>query len=213
MAGRVLAIFDASKACSPLSIPLDKTALLLMDYQNLIVAGMGEAGPRTVQVAQQMRDWARQNRISIFHCLVATSPDRPPAAGFKVSDRWHVYADKVKEMPQMANEAEELAASSDSENEKTSVRTPGFGSALYCDGVRETLKARSIRSLIICGLSTSGCVLSTARGGTDEGFIVTVVEDACADPTPGLHDTLCNVVLPSTAHIASAKEIEEVWRK
>ena len=55
-------------------------------------------------------------------------------------------------------------------------------------------------------------LLSTARAATDQGFIVTVVEDACFDPVPGLHGMLCAHALPMTAHVATAGEIRDAWK-
>ena len=83
---------------------------------------------------------------------------------------------------------------------------------LLAAGLKDELEARQVRSLIMCGLSTSGCVLSTVRAATDAGYIVTVVEDACADPVEGMHELLMRHALASTAHVATASEIWGAWR-
>jgi nicotinamidase-related amidase len=79
--------------------------------------------------------------------------------------------------------------------------------------LEQILSSREIKSLVLCGVSTSGCVLSTARAAGDEEFIVTIIEDACMDPVPGLHDTLIQKVLPSQAHITTVSEFQEQWDK
>ena len=53
-----------------------------------------------------------------------------------------------------------------------------------------------MRALVVCGVSTSGCVLSTVRDATERGWVVSVVADACADAAPGVHDVLVQNVLP-----------------
>ena len=69
----------------------------------------------------------------------------------------------------------QLAAQKQSCLETIVVRTPGYVSALESHGLMNTLRAKGIKALILGGLSTSGCVLSTARAGADRGFIMTVV--------------------------------------
>jgi nicotinamidase-related amidase len=103
----------------------------------------------------------------------------------KVAERWHVYEEKLKQMPRLGDEAKEPAFRSDTDLEKVFIRTPGVISALLSPGLKDALQVKQVRSLIVCGLSTSGCVLSTVRAATDEGFVVTVVEDACADRCRG----------------------------
>ena len=83
---------------------------------------------------------------------------------------------------------------------------------LLSDGLKDELKHRQTRSLIVSGITTSGCVLSTARAATDEGHVVTVVEDACADAAESVHQMLMDHVLPATAHVATTQELREVWK-
>lgn len=84
---------------------------------------------------------------------------------------------------------------------------------LKSHGLMALLNTRGIKSLVLCGVSTSGCVLSTARAAGDDEFIVTVIEDACMDPVPGLHDTLIQKVLPSQVHLTTAAEFQVQWDK
>lgn len=214
MASREAAILDPTKPSSPLSVPAAQTALLLMDYQNLTVALVGEDGSRTVEVACQMRDWAVEQGMSVFHCLVDTKSGAAPHAHMKMADRWKFYEEKLKQMPQLGDEPKELgpATSVRSQLETTFTRQPGYVSVLKSPGLMDSLKQKQIRSLILCGLSTSGCVMSTVRGANDEDFIVTVIKDACYDPVPALHDLLVTHAFPATAHVARANEIREAWK-
>ena len=41
---------------------------------------------------------------------------------------------------------------------------------------------------MVTGIVTNQCVESAVRDAADRGFLVTVVEDACAAHTPQLHD-------------------------
>ena len=91
------------------------------------------------------------------------------------------------------------------------LKHPGFASALKSSGAMDLLSEHGIKSLILCGISTSGAVLRTAMPATDEGFVVSVIQDACADPVESLHDALVKSVLPSRAHVATAGQFMDAW--
>ncbi|KAI1610518.1 Isochorismatase-like protein [Exophiala viscosa] len=206
------ATFSPSDASSPLSISPAETALLLIDYQNLILPRLGDAAPSVLNVASQMRDWAISKSVPIYHCLIDTRPGVKPPMRSKMSTRWRLYEEKLAAMPTLGDEADVLAVKGTNLLERTAFRTPGIVSALESTGLKAELYEKQIKSLLICGLSTSGAVLSTTRAASDQGFIVTVVEDACFDPVPGLHGMLVNHVLPTTAHVATASEVRDAWR-
>lgn len=56
---------------------------------------------------------------------------------------------------------------------------PGF-SAFYATDLDRIFAARGIRHLVVCGVTTDVCVLSTIREAVDRGFEPLLVEDACA---------------------------------
>ncbi|MGU3293730.1 isochorismatase family protein [Williamsia sp. M5A3_1d] len=64
------------------------------------------------------------------------------------------------------------------------VVTKQYASAFSGTSLAATLTARGIDTLVICGLSTSGCVRATATDALQLGFRPIVVADACGDRTP-----------------------------
>lgn len=90
-------------------------------------------------------------------------------------------------------------------------RRAGHISALKSPGLMEYLAEKGVNSLLLAGLSTSGCVLRTAVQATDEEFVVTVIRDGCADPKEGLHDTLMGSVLNSRAYVVTADHFQELY--
>ena len=190
------AIFDPTDQTSPLSASSRETALLLIDYQNMLRGRVGEGVWTSVtNVASQLRDWARKREITIVHCLVDTSPGTKPPKHTRISTKWKAYETAFAASPGLGRETDILAPTGNSNLEITVVRTPGFVSALESHALAEVLRSTGIKSLILGGVSTSGCILSTARAATDRGFIVTVAEDACFDPVPGLHGMLATHVV------------------
>ena len=57
-------------------------------------------------------------------------------------------------------------------------------------GLDVTLREKGIDTLILMGVATSGCVLSTARWATDINYKIVVVADACSDRDPEVHRVL-----------------------
>jgi maleamate amidohydrolase len=67
------------------------------------------------------------------------------------------------------------------------VVTKKYASAFFGTSLASTLTAMHIDTLLITGLSTSGCVRATALDACQHGFLPFVVRDACGDRHPGPH--------------------------
>jgi len=72
------------------------------------------------------------------------------------------------------------------------------------------LRERGIVNLILAGISTSGVVLSTVRDAADRDYAVFVLEDASADPEPGVHAFLTERIFPRQAHVIRISELESL---
>lgn len=180
-----------------------------MDFQNLIIDRCGAIGESALSSAIHMRDWALKQEIMVVHSIVDVH-GKPPST-CKGGERISRMLAEVANDKSSAEERSEIAFKK-SKGEYVVLKHPGFVSALKSTGMMELLKDHGIRSLILCGLSTSGCVLRTAMPATDEGFVATVIEDACADPVEGLHGTLMKSVLPSRAHVVGSEGFIERWQ-
>jgi nicotinamidase-related amidase len=82
------------------------------------------------------------------------------------------------------------------------------------------LRALGARSLVLCGIATSGVVLSTLRAASDLDFELVVLRDACADADPDVHRVLLDKVFPTQADVidvaawaASLAELESAHRR
>jgi maleamate amidohydrolase len=64
-----------------------------------------------------------------------------------------------------------------------------YASAFFGTSLATTLHTAGVDTLVIAGVSTSGCVRATAMDALNSGFRPQVVRDACADRTPALHDS------------------------
>ncbi|KAL4908297.1 Maleamate amidohydrolase [Aspergillus multicolor] len=63
-----------------------------------------------------------------------------------------------------------------------------FASAFFGTGLDSKLKALNIDTLVICGVSTSGCVRATTLDAMQYGFRPIVVASACGDRTPEIQN-------------------------
>jgi nicotinamidase-related amidase len=61
-------------------------------------------------------------------------------------------------------------------------------SPFWSTHLEHLLRQLGTETLIVTGVVTSGCVESTVRDACDLDYGVVLVEDACADRRPGLHD-------------------------
>jgi maleamate amidohydrolase len=63
-----------------------------------------------------------------------------------------------------------------------------YASAFFGTHLAATLTAQRIDTLLVTGLSTSGCVRATALDACQHGFLPFVVREACGDRHPGPHE-------------------------
>jgi maleamate amidohydrolase len=63
-----------------------------------------------------------------------------------------------------------------------------YASAFFGTSLASTLQARGADTVVVAGVSTSGCVRATAMDALNAGFRPQVVRNACADRTPALHE-------------------------
>ena len=68
------------------------------------------------------------------------------------------------------------------------VITKRYASAFFATHLAATLTSLGVDTLLIAGVSTSGCVRATALDTCQNGFLPFVVRDACGDRHPGPHE-------------------------
>jgi nicotinamidase-related amidase len=68
------------------------------------------------------------------------------------------------------------------------VVTKQYASAFFGTTLASQLKALGVDTVLIAGVSTSGCVRATAVDACQHGFVPLVVRDAVGDRHPGPHE-------------------------
>jgi maleamate amidohydrolase len=166
-------------------IPGTRPALLIVDFVRayLVKDSPLYAGVESARDAcEELLKSARQARIPVIHTNVA----------FQAGGRdGGVFFRKVPALTCFERGAHpELAAfaaglePSDGET----VITKQYASAFFGTSLASTLTALGIDTVLIAGLSTSGCVRATAVDACQHGFIPLVVRDAVGDRHPAPHE-------------------------
>ncbi|MCO4092458.1 MAG: isochorismatase family protein [Sphingorhabdus sp.] len=81
-----------------------------------------------------------------------------------------------------------------------------FASAFFGTSLAETLSGEGIDTLLITGLSTSGCVRATALDALQSGFAPFVVREACGDRHPAPHEANLFDLQAKYAEVVSEQE-------
>jgi maleamate amidohydrolase len=63
-----------------------------------------------------------------------------------------------------------------------------YASAFFGTSLAATLHSAGVDTIVITGVSTSGCVRASATDALNHGFRPKVVRQACADRSPALHE-------------------------
>jgi nicotinamidase-related amidase len=66
------------------------------------------------------------------------------------------------------------------------------------------LRSNDIETLVMCGIATSGVVLSTLRHAADFDYRLVVVRDCCSDSDSTVHACLLDKVFPRQAEVVDS---------
>lgn len=158
-------------------------ALILIDFVEAyfdtgspLYAGVDAA----LASALRVRDAARKARVPVFYTNVVYGPGGadggvffrkvPALSVFEAGNPLGAWPDGLEPA------AEEFVISKQ------------YPSAFFGTSLAATLTANAIDTLIITGLTTSGCVRATCVDTVSHGFVPIVVADACGDRHEGPHE-------------------------
>ncbi|RFU74883.1 isochorismatase hydrolase [Trichoderma arundinaceum] len=199
-------IFNLADETTPGSYGPSQTALLLIDFHTRFVdkAG-GPRAPAALQVASEMRIWAKSQGIQVIQCLLDVN--ETPFPTFKGVQR---YSGVIEIMSAAGGGAEVPAVLLEGAiDDVTFTRRPGHGSAFYSPGLEDFLNRKGIKSLILTGLPTSGSVARTAFAACDAEYVVTVISDGCVDPQESVHDMMVKSVLGARGWVTTSAAFQE----
>lgn len=80
-------------------------------------------------------------------------------------------------------------------------------SVFLSTNIDRTLRQMSVDTLVVGGVVTSGCVESAVRDACDLDYGVVLVDDACADRTPELHEHALRRLHRNFATVRSSEDV------
>jgi nicotinamidase-related amidase len=172
-------------------------ALLVMDVQEGIAEQF--AGGEVLDRAADAVAAARSHGVPVLFVRVAFRPGHPEVSSANRSfsalrDAGGLLEDHARIHPAVAPQ--------DGEPIVTKRRVSAFAGS----DLDVLLRAHGARSLALCGIATSGVVLSTLRAAADLDFELTVLRDACADRDDEVHRVLLDKVFPRQADVVTVAE-------
>lgn len=90
--------------------------------------------------------------------------------------------------------------------------TKQYASAFFGTSLSSTLTAAGIDTVLIAGLTTSGCIRATAVDAVQHGFVPIVISDAVGDRNPGPHEANLFDLQAKYADVQDAKTVCETLR-
>jgi nicotinamidase-related amidase len=189
---------------SPRSVDAEHTALLVMDYQPVVLGSLSDADELLSRVAGAIAI-VRHRRGQVVYVRVAFDD-----ADYEALPEHSAFAPALS----TAREALHNDAPTTAIHERVApepgdivVRKTRFGAFSTTD-LAERLRDRAITTLILAGVSTSGVVLSTVRDAADRDYQVFVLADATADPEPPVHAFLTERVFPRQAQVITVAQLD-----
>lgn len=203
------ATFNAADRSTPSHYGPSDTALLLLDFHSMFIQRMGgPSASAALQVAAEMRTWAHSQGIQVIHALVDVN-----ATPYPTCKDAHKFASIAAAMKSSGGGAEPAELLEEVGDDVTFTRRPGYVSALKSPGLDDFLQKRGIKSLVLTGLSTSGCVLRTAIMASDAEYVVSVISNGCADQVEGVHDMMVGKILNNRGYVFTAEDFQEGFAK
>jgi len=185
----------------PEAISIDpvRTALVLIDMQRdfLEPGGFGESLGNDVSMlaaaigpCASLLEAARKLGLMVVHTREGHLPDLSDAPRAKVErGDPSVRIGEPGPMGRILIRGEpghDIVPSLHPQAAELVIDKPGKG-AFYATPLQESLKARGIEYLVVCGVTTEVCVHTTVREANDRGYRCIVPGDCCASYFPEFH--------------------------
>ena len=192
----------------PFNLPLNQTALLVIDMQNDFCHPDGFNGSELgldmtavraiIPAVQSLVGWARENELKIIFTRESHTPDlsdlspskktRYANAGSPIGQTGKMGRFLVRGEPGAAliEELQPLPA-------EEQLDKPAH-SCFVNTSLEEILEADNITHLLIVGVTTECCVLATYRHASDLGYYCLLLDDCCAAFDPKDHDATVHIL-------------------
>ena len=169
-----------------LTIDRGKTAILIMDYQNRQLSSFSEEFQKEIlRRANEVLAEARRENIPV------------------------IYVEVVRGERTAETEIHPTIIPKSGEIVLTKHRVGPFSTT----NLDEVLKKQELDTLVLMGISTSGCVLSTVRCAADMDYKLIVLSDCCADRDDEVQHVLMEKLFPRQATVVTSQQFLQTLEK
>lgn len=173
-----------------------RSALLVMDVQAGIIDRLPDPTAYVARVTDAVRA-ARSHAVPVIYVVVGFRAGMP-----EVSVNNQGFSIVKQQRPPHLIDPRPAITPEESELVVTKRRVSAFSGS----DLEVVLRAGDINHLVLCGLATSGVVLSTVREAADKDYRLTVLADLCADVDAEVHSLLIGKVFPKQARVVDAAD-------
>jgi nicotinamidase-related amidase len=185
-----------------LSIEPKSTALLLMDFQRMVVDSYAVDKEALLRRVKRLAATARTSGAMVIHVVVGFQPSYP-----EISGRNSIFSSlKAAGLLATGHPSAEIHPELTPQPGDTVV-TKQRVSAFTGTNLDMILRSNNIETLLLAGLITQGVVLSTLRHASDMDYRAVVIADGCSDMDPEVHRVLMEKIFPFQARVATIEEI------
>lgn len=192
-----------------LTINRDRTSIIIMHYQHDIFEGYQEEVQKgLITRAGIVLAEARDLAMLIVH-IVARFRE-----GFPEVSLHNQFLRDLKERPRLqeGTPGAEIFSGVAPKPGEVVIASRRVGAFLGTD-LAIILRANNIDALVLMGVSTSGCLLSTVRYAADMDYQILVLSDCCADRDDEVQRVLTEKIFPRQTTVVTSGEFIQALRK
>ena len=175
---------------------MDTTCLLVMDVQSGIIDQLEDNKAYLDSIERAVKH-AYSQGMTVIYVVVGFRPGMPEVSPSNKS--FSLF--KGEDRPGLINPQPAVKTTADD-----IIVTKRRVSAFSGSDLELILRSKKIDHLILCGISTSGVVLSTLREAADKDYHLTVISDLCRDSHKDVHQILVDKVFPRQADVISLND-------
>jgi nicotinamidase-related amidase len=182
------------------NVAMARSALMIMDIQGAVVARIDQPDALLASIKRAL-DHARATGVLVIYVRVAFRTGAP-----EVHRRNRIFSHLSGsggfDEQDAATQIDPAVAPLATEVVVTKRRVSAFAGS----DLDMILRSSEVDELVLCGISTSGVVLSTLRQAADLDYQLVVLRDGCADGDPEVHRVLLDKVFPRQADVVTVDE-------
>ena len=185
-----------------LSIRPKMTALLLMDFQRMVVDSYAVDKEALLGRVKRLAVAARNSGAMVVHVVVGFQLGYPEVSGRNSTFSGLKAAGLLATGDPTAEIHPELTP-----QPGDVVVTKQRGSAFTGTNLDMLLRSNKIETVLLTGILTQGVVLSTLRHAADMDYRAVVIADGCSDKDPEVQRVLMEKIFPFQARVATVEEV------